>query len=296
MKRNVLQTANITITVLLAVCCVLLPHAVTVPVSRAHRNSSAGSRWSFAERSSINSAPCGDRHTLVIGAGAAGLAAAHFLRAHNCRYVNRAVAEASMDKFIRTHRKTLPRTTKGDPFGRPNQMKTCTCLGVRHVQGLWGQESRQMYASMKQFTCALEVATRAGKRSWNSVCNVMSGSFIVHDLPLKYPIAVSVSACISCRVRSLSSPVLFAPCISIDSVSRVRCSVTVLEGRARIGGRTYSSDDSRSEDSVFEGIDRGGHWVHGGRNNPITSSYLDFFDLPRIAVGGDSTYEVRQYK
>lgn len=74
------------------------------------------------------------------------------------------------------------------------------------------------------------------------------------------------------------------------------CSVTVVEGRSRIGGRTYSSDASGIEDRVFEGIDRGGHWVHGGRNNPIATSYLDYFAIPRLAVGGDSTYEGEREK
>jgi hypothetical protein len=53
--------------------------------------------------------------------------------------------------------------------------------------------------------------------------------------------------------------------------------VEVIEGRARIGGRAYSSDVPppglkagdpdpevtmrAAEDGVFEGVDRGAHWV-----------------------------------
>jgi hypothetical protein len=82
------------------------------------------------------------------------------------------------------------------------------------------------------------------------------------------------------------------------------CSVTVLEARARIGGRSYSSlhaaphtaasgghAGGRRQRDVFDGIDRGAHWVHGGRANPITSAYLDYFGIERVAQGGDSSYE-----
>src|SRR2546423_8118645 len=55
--------------------------------------------------------------------------------------------------------------------------------------------------------------------------------------------------------------------------------VTVLEGRDRIGGRTWTRD----------GVDLGAHWIHGTEGNPLTNVARKL-SLPIMFVGGDSTY------
>jgi monoamine oxidase len=55
--------------------------------------------------------------------------------------------------------------------------------------------------------------------------------------------------------------------------------VVVLEGRDRIGGRTYTHD----------GIDHGAHWIHGTEGNPVTNLAREL-NIPTLFVGGDSSY------
>ena len=66
------------------------------------------------------------------------------------------------------------------------------------------------------------------------------------------------------------------------------CSCLVLEARPRIGGRLHTFADG-----PFEGVELGGHWVHGGLANRVTPpvlAHLGILDRLEYA-GGDSTYE-----
>lgn len=78
-------------------------------------------------------------------------------------------------------------------------------------------------------------------------------------------------------------------------LSTQNCSVLLVEARARVGGRSYSTDPEDRQ-GIFDGVDRGAHWIHGGQNNPITTAYLDHFGIRRLSVGGDSTYEGERNK
>ena len=73
-------------------------HAVTTgPMSSSSSTNKTGRRpnieSSRERRAPLAWAPCGGRHTVVVGAGAAGLAAAHFLQSHNCRSLPPSSAE-----------------------------------------------------------------------------------------------------------------------------------------------------------------------------------------------------------
>lgn len=56
-------------------------------------------------------------------------------------------------------------------------------------------------------------------------------------------------------------------------------SVTIIEARARVGGRCHTVD----------GLDLGAHWIHGTEGNPLTNLARQL-DEPTLFVGGDSTY------
>ncbi|QIS04667.1 FAD-dependent oxidoreductase [Nocardia brasiliensis] len=56
--------------------------------------------------------------------------------------------------------------------------------------------------------------------------------------------------------------------------------VTVLEARARIGGRIWTDAD---------GVDLGAHWIHGTEGNPLTE-LVEELEIPYSYVGGDSSY------
>jgi polyamine oxidase len=117
----------------------------------------------------------------------------------------------------------------------------------------------------------------------------------------------SVPMALKSPQRDGSAPASGAPCGGVHTVvvgagaaglaaahflREHNCSVVVVEGRARVGGRAYSVGANVYDgERAFEGVDRGAHWVHGGRNNPITTAYLDHFGIERVGVGGDSTYE-----
>jgi len=55
--------------------------------------------------------------------------------------------------------------------------------------------------------------------------------------------------------------------------------VQILEARDRIGGRLWTQD----------GIDMGGHWIHGTEGNPLTN-FAHEQSIPLLFVGGDSSY------
>lgn len=58
------------------------------------------------------------------------------------------------------------------------------------------------------------------------------------------------------------------------------CAVTVVEARARIGGRIWTDAD---------GIDLGAHWIHGTEGNPLTE-LIERLEIPYGYIGGDSSY------
>ena len=56
--------------------------------------------------------------------------------------------------------------------------------------------------------------------------------------------------------------------------------VVVVEGRERLGGRTYTADFAGGR------ADLGGSWIHGAKNNPV-AAYADAVGLRRYPHGVD---------
>ena len=108
-------------------------------------------------------------------------------------------------------------------------------------------------------------------------------------LVLLLPLLSDAAAHTGCPRGDLPTVVIGAGVAGLSAAMALRahnCSVVLLESRERVGGRLHTF-----RSGPFEGIEMGGHWVHGGLSNAVTPPVLQFLGLNMRYAGGDSTYE-----